>query len=196
MDTAAGCSTRAAISRSHSSAFADRRFVYIGTTVQTIWPVAFALLLLGGSPDPPVGRVRAIGPFVLALIEDTAARSMTVRELLGRLAYTNVIVYVEMTASAQIPVARTKLVTSAPGVRFLRIGINVALPLPDLAPALAHELQHAVEIAEHDEVTDDDALRDLYERIGRARGGDRYETEAAREVEAIVRGELRRRIGG
>jgi hypothetical protein len=196
MDTTTRRSSRAGVTRSHSVAVADRAFVYIDNTVQTLWPVAFAILLLGGSPDPPTGRVRALEPFVLALIEDTAARSMTVRELLGRLASSDVIVYVEMTASAQIPVARTKLVTTAPGVRFLRIGINAALQFPDLAPTLAHELQHAVEIAEHEDVTDDAAVRRLYERIGRARGGDRYETDAARNVEWIVRGELRRRIGG
>jgi hypothetical protein len=159
-----------------------------------------AMLAAGGGhsghADAPTPRVRPVTPFVRTLIDDTARRSLTVRDLLARLACTDTIVYVEMTAATDVPVARTKLVASAPGVRFLRIGINVRLPFVDLAPMLAHELQHAVEIAEHDEVTDDAGMRRLYLQIGRARGADRYETDAAREVEWIVRGELRRRIGG
>jgi hypothetical protein len=168
--------------------------------VQILWPLAFGLSLLAGEytadPGAPSPTVRAMAPMVRGLIADTAARSGTVRELLARLECTDVIVYVEMTGSTEIPVARTKLVASAPGVRFLRIGINATLSFNDLAPTLAHELQHAVEIAEDPDVTDDEAVRRLYRRIGRARGFDRYETEAARDVEWIVRGELRRKIGG
>jgi hypothetical protein len=168
--------------------------------VQTFWPIVMAMLVAGGGhaghADALTPRVRPVTPFVRALIDETAARSMTVRDLLARLACTDVIVYIEMTAATDVPVARTKLVASSPGVRFLRIGINARLPFLDLAPMLAHELQHAVEIAEHDEVTDEAGMRRLFTRIGRARGGDRYETEAARDVEWIVRGELRRRIGG
>ena len=185
--------------RSHSSAFVDRCFVYTATTVFTLWPLALGLMLSAAwHSDPGASSpvVRAMAPFVRALITDTAARSATVRELLARLACTDVIVYVELTGSMQVPVARTKLVTSAPGVRFLRIGINAALPSHDLAPLLAHELQHAVEIAENPSVTTEDGVRRLYERIGRALGDDRFETEAARDVEWIVRGELRRKIGG
>lgn len=168
--------------------------------MHTPWLLALAVLLPGawhpGDPGEPSPRVRAIAPLVRALVDDTAARSVTVRDLLARLACTDVIVYVEMTGSPHIPVARTKLVTTAPGVRFLRIGINAALPFFEQAPALAHELQHAVEIAADDTVTDDDAVRRLYTRIGWGRGGDRFETQAARDVEWIVRGELRRKIGG
>jgi hypothetical protein len=165
--------------------------------VQTV--LLALLVIAGGHPADAVVpwlHVRAVTPSVRTLIEDTAARSITVRDLLARLACTDTIVYVEMTASREVPVARTKLVAVAPGVRFLRIGINVAVALPDVAPLLAHELQHAVEIAEREDVTDDGAVRRLYKRIGRASGGDRYETNAARDVEWIVRGELHRRIGG
>jgi len=102
----------------------------------------------------------------------------------------DVAVYVERTASPLIPTARTKLVTAVPGARFIRIGISTTVSFADLGPFLAHELQHAVEIAERVRVRDDDAVRDLYLEIGRARGGDRYETDAAREVEWVVRSEL------
>jgi hypothetical protein len=159
----------------------------------------FALLLAQGPaapPSMPSMRVRAVTPELRSVIADTMQRSRTVRELVARLSCSDVIVYVEITGSPQIPTARTKLVVAAGEARFLRIGLNAGLPLGALGPLLAHELQHAVEIAEHDEVRDEAALRRLYERIGRAHGNDAYETAAAQEVETLVRQELRHRIGG
>src|SRR5688500_349858 len=122
--------------RSHFSAAADRRSVYTAdTAMATIWPIVLALLLSGAAdPDPaggPGSRVRGLGTFVRSLIEDTAARSPTVRGLLTRLMGTDVIVYIEMTGTPEIPTARTKLVTAAPGVRFLRIGISLTVPFDD-----------------------------------------------------------------
>ena len=146
-------------------------------------------------PDAPYPRVRAVTPLVRSLITDAAGRSMTVRHLLARLAVTNVIVYVEQSGSSAIPVARTKLVTTSGDNRFLRIGINASIPFHDVAPMLAHELQHALEIAEEPDVVDDDGMRRLYRRIGRALGGDRYETDAAREIETRVRRELTKSEG-
>ena len=158
-----------------------------------------ALALTGiadsASADPPVPRVRAATVQMRALLADTANRSRVVRDLLDRLACTDVIVYVEFTASPEVPLARTTLVTAVPGVRFLRIGINRRVSGPDVGAMLAHELQHALEIAEQEDVRDDDGVRRLFRRIGRATGADEFETEAARRAEAIARAELRHRIG-
>jgi hypothetical protein len=160
-------------------------------------PLVVGLWLSAGSPaaDPDAGypRVRAASPLMRSIITDTAARSATVRDLIARLEDTDVIVYVELTASPRIPIARTSLVTTSPTVRYLRIGINASVPFPDVPPMLAHELQHAVEIAEAPGVVDDAAVRRLFRRIGRTSGGDRFETEAARDVEWIVRRELQAR---
>jgi predicted O-methyltransferase YrrM len=160
------------------------------------WPAALTLVTLAtavsGHPAPATTHVRGVTAQARGLIEDTVARSATVRELLTRLACSDVIVYVEMTASPLIPRARTKLVTAAPGVRFLRIGISWAVAGPDFPALLAHELQHAVEIAERDEVRDDDGVRRLYAEIGRREGADRFETDAALDVERQVRLECRR----
>jgi hypothetical protein len=160
------------------------------------WPLVIGLLLApSGSPGEaaaPVAHVRTESPQVRRLIEETAARSPIVRELIARLGGSDVIVYVEMTASPQIPRARTKLVTAGPGVRFLRIGINMAMSGLDFGPLLGHELQHAVEIAERDEVRDDHAVRRLFREIGRAGPRDSFETEAALDAEYQVRLEYRR----
>jgi len=127
------------------------------------------------------------------MLDRAAATSATVRELIGRLDATDVIVYVEVTPSPQISLARTKLVTATKTTRFLRIGLRSTLPPFDVTPIIAHELQHALEIAERPDVRDDDGVRRLYARIGHEHGRDTYETDAAREVERTVRQELRRR---
>jgi len=124
------------------------------------------------------------------------ARSGTMRGLVARLNCTDAIVYVEITGTPVIPTARTKLVATVAGARFIRISINVAWGDRDRAALLAHELQHAVEIAEEVDVRDDDGVRRLYGRIGRSHGADSFETDAAREVEWIVRAELRTKIEG
>jgi hypothetical protein len=163
-----------------------------------VLPLLLGLVLATGSPfadpDPAYPRVRGATALVRALIADTAARSETVRDLLARLAVTDVIVYVEQTGAADIPIARTKLVTASAGVRFLRIGIHAGVPFHDVPPVLAHELQHAVEIAEEPDVTDDEGMRRLYRRIGSTRGRDRFETDAAQDIEWRVRRELDRRL--
>ena len=156
-----------------------------------------ALLLSGAdAPVAPLAHVRAVAPEVRALIADTMERSPIVRGLVARLACSDIIVYVELTASPQIPTARTKLVAAPAGYRFLRIALNANAAFGHFGPLLAHELQHALEIAGHEEVRDEDGIRRLYREIGHSSGEDAFETEAAREVEALVRRELRRKIGG
>ena len=159
-------------------------------------PLLLGLMMLGlppADPDALYPRVRASSPLVRSILADTAERSATVRDLLARLADSDVIVYVDFTPSRQVPAARTVFVTRALDVRYLRIGISVSVPFFDIAPMIAHELQHAVEIAGEPAVIDDKGLRRLYHRIGRALGSERYETEAARAVERTVRRELQAR---
>ncbi|HEX9366152.1 MAG TPA: hypothetical protein VF921_05970, partial [Vicinamibacterales bacterium] len=115
------------------------------------------------------------------------------RELLARLDCSDVIVYVEITASSRVLRARTKLVAAPPGVRFLRIGINAGLSGLDLPALLGHELQHAVEIADREDVRAAAAVRRLYAEGGRRDGSDRFETDAALDVERRVRLECRER---
>jgi hypothetical protein len=167
--------------------------------VHLAWRIALALLAAAPCDRPAITtfeRVRAASTETRTLIEASSRGSATVRALLTRLAATDAIVYVEMTGSPQIPTGRTKLVTAVAGTRFIRIGLNTAVAFADRGPLLAHELQHAVEIAERAEVRDDAAVRALYRRIGRARGGDAFETDAAQGVEFDVRSELRTKMGG
>lgn len=143
-----------------------------------------------------LSHVRTESADMRQLIEETASRSPTVRELLARLAATDTIVYVEYTPSPLVPTARTKLVTTASGARFLRIGININAAWADRGPWLGHELQHALEIAERRDIRDENGVRALYRRIGRSHGLDQFETDGARNVEWTVRTELRIKMGG
>lgn len=162
--------------------------------MHNVWPIVLALLT-GPSGDRPavsnLAHVRAAANAAV-LLDAAAAASATVRELMNRLAATDVIVYVELTASPQISLARTKFVTATPAARFLRIGLRSALPPFDVTPLIAHELQHALEIAQCADVRDDAGVRRLFARIGHQHGTDSYETEAARMVERVVRAEIRR----
>jgi hypothetical protein len=163
--------------------------------MHTVWPIVVMLLTGPVSGDRPavaaLPRVRA-AENAMKLLGEAAAASPTVRALIDRIAATDVIVYVEITASPQAPMARTKLVIATAGARFLRIGLNRMVPPPDVTPLIAHELQHALEIAEHADVRDEAAVRRLYGLIGHQHGTDSYETDAARQVERVVRAETRR----
>ncbi len=157
--------------------------------------LAFVVALSAAGPPPTGSRVRAATAQVQVLVDEAVAMSPTIRDLLARLACSDVIVYVEVTPSPQVPRARTKLVSASPGVRFLRIGIHTSIAGNEWPALLAHELQHAVEIADRDEVRDDKAVRRLYMAIGRAGGADRFETDAALDVERQVRLECRQASG-
>ncbi len=158
------------------------------------WTIALLLLANTAADKPPLASAAHVRAAQSAgkILEDAESRSATIRGLVDRLGTSDVIVYVEITSSPQIPVARTKLVTATSAVRFLRIGINTSVTPFDVAPLLGHELQHALEIAEHAEVTDDAGMRRLFERIGHPSGLDSYETDAARDIERQVRAETLR----
>ena len=153
----------------------------------------------GAAPDEPpseMKRLRTESAEMRTLIEGAMARSGTMRGLVARLNCTDAIVYVEITNLPLVPTARTKLVATVTGARFIRISINSGWGERDRAALLAHELQHALEIAEQTDVRDDDGVRRLYAKIGRSSGRDSFETDAARDVEWTVRTELHTKIGG
>jgi len=159
-----------------------------------MWMLA-AMLLAGPFADVPfhsTPHVRAVTPAAHALLTEAVAKSSVLNLLIGQLDSTDIFVYIEITSLPEIPLARTKLVTAAPGARFLRVALNAHVAPWDRLPLLAHELQHALEIAADADVRDDDGIRRLFQRVGFSGGADQYETTAAREVERRVRVELAR----
>jgi hypothetical protein len=135
----------------------------------------------------PSARVRGADAKARLLLQEGDARSATFRTLLEALAPSDLIVYVE-TGAFDRP-GQLLFVTAGPDYRFLRISIRVPGRDADLIAWLAHELQHAVEIAAAREVRDGHAVLGLYQRIGLA---DRStgESVAAQQAWARVRDEV------
>jgi hypothetical protein len=122
-------------------------------------------------------------------------QSARFRALVGELESSDVIVHVVATPSMPLGVIGTmRFVARLGDTRYIRIDLAATAP-PDLRVAtLAHELQHACEVA-RSTAGSHDAVRSLYRRIGREVPGSReaYETDGARQIGAEVWTELRTR---
>jgi hypothetical protein len=90
------------------------------------------------------------------------------------------------------------MIGSGAGVRFVRINFEVEFGLGKvwhrdaLSVMLAHELQHAVEIAEWTDVVDSATLSVAYARHGLVLAGERVDSNAARQAGEERRAELMR----
>jgi hypothetical protein len=142
-------------------------------------------------------RVRAMDGRVQNLLSAGVRRSPAFAGLLTALQETDVIVYVEATMNMPSDVTgRLLLQAVTPSERYLRIQYRATLLGDRAIEVVAHELRHALEIAEERSVTDSTGLGALYQRIGHrstlahapARKG--YETLAALQTGDIVRTEL------
>jgi hypothetical protein len=137
-------------------------------------------------------RIRATDPALRLLIRDVMTASPTFHRLVARLEHSDVIVYV--TRQYDMPVMLEGQVTfmaQAGGVRYLNIRLAWDRPPRRLVATLAHELQHAVEIANLPEVVDDKSLARAYARIGEpanwSPGGVlAFDTKAAGAIEQKV----------
>jgi hypothetical protein len=156
-------------------------------------PILLVVLLASGAAAPAAPHLRGASAREKALIDELLARSATARALAAEIEARDVIVYVHMTRTLARSRAVTGFVTASGGTRYIRISLGAVPHRDDLAALLAHELQHATEIARSPDVKDDSGLRRLYRAIGEERGaGNAFETAAARDVGARVRTELSR----
>jgi hypothetical protein len=132
--------------------------------------------------------VRALGPAARLLVDEGSVRSPSFAGLLRAIESSDLIVYVA-TGFLRLP-GRLDFVCAKAGNRFLRITVNVPDAEPCLIASLAHELQHAVEIAAAPDVTDAATLARFYERHGQRVSRDEYCTRAAQRVADAVRVEV------
>lgn len=163
------------------------------------WASLLGLAFLAQA-DP---HVRPLDPAIRSAIEQGAAHSPTVFRQIGRLQASDVIVYVRAGSCSDSDVlACTRIVPTTPGAtRLLQMnlvfanhkGITVLSTRQDhLIAVIAHELQHAIEVADAPDVVDGTSLRRLFERIGyRLMFSHGFETDAAVRVGDVVRQELR-----
>ena len=134
--------------------------------------------------------VRPIDSLAAEILDAGARQSAVVRGLLQTLEASNVIVHVQ--SSRELPSGiggLTRFVVSRGGHRYVRITIRADLPAVARLAILAHELQHACEIAAS-AADDVESLRKLFDGAGR-RYGEYFETRAAIRTEHQVRAELR-----
>jgi len=154
------------------------------------WCICVLILLpsiVSASDRRPLRPLDALAAEALARAVDGSA---TARALVARLAMSDVIVHIESSRTLPLGIAGiTRFVISRGGFRYLRVSIGADLRDEVRTAILAHELQHACEIADSD--ADDAAgLRTVFEHRGR-RHGNYFETAAAIEIERNVRQDLR-----
>jgi hypothetical protein len=166
---------------------------------------ATGLLLLAGvglavpvraadQTDRP-SHVRATDPAVQALLDWGLARSATLASLVETLNRSDVIVYVqEGTLPTGVGGMLLHRIVSPGGRRYVRIVVSLRGARDRLTGVIAHELQHAAELAQAPEVLHHDDVTALFKRIGFPADCQRTcsETAAALDVQARVVDEVRR----
>lgn len=162
--------------------------------------VLAAVFLASAAPervDAP-GGVRSSNARIRAAIEEGRERSATFRDLVERLEGSSVILYVER-GRCPCPKARSCLafVTTTGGVRYVRAHVNLQQSQPRLIEEIGHELHHAWEVAEADQVTTRKAFARFYATLaGSGCHSQRcFETSRALLVERTVRREMSSRVG-
>jgi len=142
--------------------------------------------------------VRPVDRLALAAYEFGQRRSDHFRDLVAELDRSDVIVHVVTTHELPPGVAgTTRFVALIEGSRYVRVHLALSLTPKLRVAMLAHELQHACELARSD-ATSPSAVRDLYLSIGRAATSieDQFETAVAEQSgrtvwEELGRGQLR-----
>jgi hypothetical protein len=147
-----------------------------------------------GAPTALFPHIRATDPQLRALIDDATETSATVRELLKRIAASDVVVFVACEPDLSVRTSgRLNFMAAAGGFRYVVIRLKPKRRIAAIA-MLAHELQHAAEIAAAPSIVDEASLTREYERIGyrsrSANGGLAFETQAAIETSRRVVEEL------
>jgi hypothetical protein len=152
----------------------------------TVWFAQTA----GAAPPPRVKRVRAADRQVAGMMDVASERSATFRRLVLDLEQSDIIVYVSM--NPHLPattLGRVQFVCARGRYRYLRVSVRPRLAPRDFVATVAHELQHAREIAGHPDVVDAESMAALYARIGRP-SCTGFETVAAIRVSDLVNGEF------
>ena len=137
-------------------------------------------------------HIRVVEPQVAAMIETGSQESATFRAVTEQLESQPLLVFVrclkphEQRASA----AGLVFLANTPNYRYVRVFLRCELPASVTLPLLAHEFQHALEVARTDNVVDAVTLRAHYERAGYHSSSDdrapSFETEAAIDVQRRV----------
>lgn len=146
----------------------------------------------GSEPAPRFDHIRTSEPVFVSLLERGYRDSATFRLLVDRVERSNLHVYVGFRRDGG-PTGLHHLVT-ANGIRYAWIAIVRDRGAEQLTARLAHELQHASEIAGAPEIVDDETVAAYYRLHGFSQGGgaiaETFESAEAQRVERAVFREL------
>jgi hypothetical protein len=143
-------------------------------------------------------QLRPLDCRLAVAIADGLTRSATFRQLVERVGALNGIVYIHLKPYVNLQTKRvldgglSHSVTTAGGHRMLHVMVGAAQGDRPIF-ILAHELQHAIEVLEAPDVSTEDAVDQLFERIGTQVYAGAVETQAALDAERAVRREFARR---
>jgi hypothetical protein len=139
-------------------------------------------------------RLRPQDSRLADLLRDGVARSATFRALVNRLESGQVIVYLSTSLTLRSTLAgKLTWMTKAGAFRYVKATINANQTADQMIATLAHELQHALEVSDDLDVTDQRSMLALYKRIGRPSHSilvEAWETQAAHDAGVQVRREL------
>lgn len=141
----------------------------------------------------PIERVRVADARLSSAFDDGLLRSSTLKGLVETLQRSDVIVHISPAPAAQTAFGGDlHVVAAGAGVRYVRVRIRRDLPRSRIVAMIAHELQHAVEVAAAPRVVDEATLDDLYHEIGYRVGTHQHETAGAIRAAHQVLRELTR----
>jgi hypothetical protein len=145
-------------------------------------------------PESPRRHIRTTDRRLRVLLEDGLRLSPTLRALVARLQASDVVVYLRCDGAMDRADGRLTFVSAAGGYRYVVVRMAHLARERQIA-IMAHELQHAVEIAEEPAIVDGPSLVREYHRIGfvndsAALPGIAFDTHAAVRVGKQVRKEL------
>ena len=148
--------------------------------------------------DPSMSHVRSSDPEIATVIKAGFEQSGTFRRLVEALDRSDVIVYVALKVRREgLGGYLAHNVLNAGPYRYLHVAIGLRGTDARVISILAHELQHALEVAEHLDARDPVRVERLFARLSVDNGcavGNCFETQAARDIEAVVLAEVRRGV--
>jgi hypothetical protein len=153
------------------------------------------------SPEAdPFKSIKVSHAVLRQLVAEGHDRSPTFRGLVSDLDATGWLVFVQPGRCPEKAAIACLLhvVATFDGAPYVRVLVDYKHRHPNnVIATLAHELQHALEVAQAPDVKDGATMRALFERIGTVRAQSAtslaYETDAARRIGEQVRRELSKR---
>ena len=172
------------------------RFWSVLAVLAVAGTVALPALVDAAVSDDPSGRIRPMDNAAARLLREGRAACPTIARLAATLEQSDVIVMLSVTMVPDGLAGDTRFLAATATDRILQIRLDNRRPWVEQMGWLAHELQHAVEVASAPVVRCGRDLAALLARIGRSREGGRlFETsgavecgkQAQRELAAAIR---------